>query len=156
MTFSFKAQHTLAGSPVRLLLLCVALLTTLTACGDKGGSGDKGSNVFAVRKASIDSYMTAIEAAGDYDKAVVAGKAWIETNLPAYKTNCTQLVVDRQDLSKGDLAKGHKTSLDAYVARLHKIAGHDTKKMDMAALKRSALLQKQLHSFWSCDTVLKP
>lgn len=141
-------------------LLVLALLTTLAACGgdkggDKGGDTADATNTFAVRKAAIDAYMTAVEGAADPDAALVAGQAWIDANLAAYKTNCVQLTKDRGDLSKGKLETGHKTDMQAYVARLHKVAGHDPAKMDMKALKKSGLLQKQLHSFWLCDNAMK-
>lgn len=136
-------------------LLCLALLTTLAACGSKEGGGGDGDNTFAARKASIDAYMKAVEGAGDFDKALAAGQAWLDGNLAAYKTNCAQLVKDRQDLKKSKAAKAHRTDLKAYIARLHAVAGHDPAKMDMAKLKRSAQLQKQLNSFFSCDNALK-
>lgn len=141
-----------------ILRICTFALLTLTlACskgGDAGGGGD-GDSTFARRKASIDAFMKAVEGAGDYDKGLAAGQAWIDANLAAYKTNCEQLVKDRQDPKKSKGASAHATDLKAYVARLHAVAGHDPAKMDMTALKRSAELQKQLNSFFNCDNALK-
>lgn len=139
-----------------LRLIAIALISTLAACGgDKGGDATDGTNSYAVRKASIDAYMKAVEAAPDADAALTAGQAWIDANMAAYKKNCVQWQKDSGDLSKGDLAKGNETNLQEYIARLHKVAGHDPAKMDMKKLKKSALLQKQLNSFWLCDNALK-
>lgn len=130
------------------------MMTGLTACGG-GGDASGGESSFAARKASIEAYMKAVESAGDYDKALAAGQAWVDSNLTAYKKTCEQLVKDRQDLSKSKAAEAHRTNFQAYVNRLHAVAGHDPKKMDMAALKRSAKLQKQLNRFFNCDNALK-
>lgn len=143
-----------------LRLLASALLFSLAACGgDKGGDtgGDtaSGTNTWAVRKAHIETYTKALEAAPDYDAAVVAGQAWIDANMAAYKTNCVQLNKDAQDLTKGKDAVGHRTDLKAYTTRLHKVAGHNPAKVDMKTLKKLGLLQKQMHSFWLCDNAVK-
>jgi hypothetical protein len=131
------------------------MVVVLAACGSKDSETAAGESSFAVRKASIDAYMKAVESAGGYDAALAAGQAWVDANLAAYKTNCAQLVKDRQDLKKSKQAAAHRTDLKAYTARLHAVAGHDPKKMDMKALKRSAALQKQLNGFFNCDNALK-
>ncbi|MFT7581081.1 MAG: hypothetical protein ACI9MR_002755 [Myxococcota bacterium] len=147
------------GSMKRILLISAAILFAMTsvACDSKkGGGGDAdGDNPFAQRKAHIEAYFTAIEAAADPEKAGAAGQAWLDANKTAYVGNCTKLIEYRGDLKKSKMAKGHNTDYNAYMGRIHAAAKFDPKKPDAASMKAAKPLMVQFGTFFQCDAAVK-
>jgi|GEM_PF-1919998 len=138
--------------------LALFAVATAPACGSKEAGGAapaaESDNPFAKRKASIDEYVAAVEGAGDPDKAMAAGQAWVDANLAAYKTNCKTLVEYAKDLKKSAMADGIETPFESYMDRVHKAGGFDPKNPNGDAMRKAAELLKQFSGFFNCDNAL--